>query len=84
VYLCRPTPVVGAGIPGIRADVVTGEVIPLIDQAASELNLEVIDLHHALEGRPDTLLDGVHPNDEGAGLIAKAVYRALLWKGPAR
>ena len=83
VFLCRPVPVVGAGNYGIRGDVVKGDITAIIDRAARELDVEVIDLHGALEGRLDLIPDGVHPNGEGARLIADAVHRALTRPRPA-
>jgi lysophospholipase L1-like esterase len=83
VFLCRPVPVVGGGNFGIRGDVVKGEITSRIDRAGQELGVEVIDLHGALEGRLELIPDRVHPNGEGARLIADAVYRALTKTRPA-
>lgn len=77
IYLCLPVPVIGAGNFGIRDEIVKPEIIPLIKQLAAEMKLEVIDLYAALDGKADLIPDRVHPNDEGATLIAKAVHEAL-------
>lgn len=53
------------------------EIIPLIKRIAAALKLEIIDLYAALDGKANLFPDAVHPNDEGAGLIAKAVFAAL-------
>lgn len=37
----------------------------------------LIDLHKPLYSRPDLLPDALHPNAEGAGVIARAVFSAL-------
>lgn len=77
VYLCTPVPVIGAGNFGINNEKVQGEIIPLIKQVADELKLPVIDLYSALDGHPEVFPDRVHPNDDGATLIAKAVHSAV-------
>jgi lysophospholipase L1-like esterase len=84
VYLCHPVPVIGAGNFGIRNEIVKPEIIPLIDQVAAELKLEVIDLYAALDGKPALFPDRVHPNDEGATLIAQSVFKALTAKAVAK
>lgn len=75
---------VGEGNFGIRGDIVNGEVAGLVDGLGRELGVEIIDLQGALQGRPDLLADRVHPNGEGARLIADAVHRALVRPCPAR
>ena len=77
IFLCYPVPVVGQGNFGIRDEIVKPEIIPLIKQVAAEMKLQTIDLYSALDGKPELVPDRVHPNDEGATLIAKAVHAAL-------
>lgn len=77
IYLCLPVPVIGAGNFGIREEILAPEVIPLIKQLATEMKLEVIDLHAAFDGKPELFPDRVHPNDAGATIIAKTVHGAL-------
>ncbi len=77
VFLCTPVPVIGKGNFGINNEMVQGEIIPLIKQVAQELKLPVIDLYTALDGHPEVFPDRVHPNDDGAELMAKAVHAAL-------
>ncbi len=77
IYLCLPVPVIGAGNFGIRNEIVQPEIIPLIKQLATDMKLPVIDLYAALDGKPELFPDRVHPNDDGATLIAKAVHEAL-------
>jgi len=80
IYLCYPVPVIAQGNFGINNEKVKGEIIPLIKQVADELKLPVIDLYAALDGKPELFPDRVHPNDEGATLIAKTVYAAISKK----
>ena len=80
IYLCTPVPVMGAGNFGITNPIVHGEIIPLIKQIATALHLPLIDLYTALDGHADLFPDTVHPNDDGAKLIAKAVFERLTKK----
>jgi lysophospholipase L1-like esterase len=81
IFLCRPAPVIGEERFTIRKKVVE-EQMPLIAQIAKEEGAGVIDMHVALDGRPELLPDGVHPNAAGATLMAKAAYRSLTGKSP--
>ena len=81
VFVCRPCPVPEPGNWGINeANLITE--LKQIDSLAREMNLDVIDVHAALEAKPELFPDHVHPNTAGAGLIAKAAYKALTGKVP--
>lgn len=80
IYLCHPVPVIGKGNFGIRNEIVKPEIIPLVDQVAKKMNLGVIDLYTALDGKAELIPDRVHPNDEGAAIIATTVHAALTKK----
>ena len=56
------------------------EWIKRIDKLAKDMDLGVIDMHKALEDKPQLLPDRVHPNTEGAGEMARAAYKALTGK----
>ena len=79
IFLCRPVPAY-PGFGGIRDDVIKNEVIPVIDEVAKEKNVKAIDLYAALSDKKELFPDTVHPNAEGARLIAAAVYTALTGK----
>ncbi len=76
VYLCRPVPAY-PGNWGIRDEIIKNEVIPLIDAAAKEKDAQLIDLYAALSDKPAMFPDKVHPNADGARVIAATVYNAL-------
>ncbi len=80
IYLCYPVPVIAQGNWGINNEKVKGEIIPLIKQVATEKGTAIIDTYAALDGKPQLFPDRVHPNDEGAGLIAKTVFEAIKKK----
>ncbi len=76
VYLCLPPPVFQDHW-GINEAVVGRQVLPRIRIFAARELLPVIDLHRALEGRPEMFPDGVHPNATGAASIASSIEAAL-------
>jgi len=81
VYVCRPTPVTEAGNYGINEAGVQKE-ISIINRIAEDYNLGIIDMHAALADKARFLPDRVHPNNEGAGEMAKTAYRMLTGKEP--
>jgi alpha-L-fucosidase 2 len=46
------------------------DIIPRIRQAAYEEGVETLDMHSLLVDRPDLFPDKIHPDKEGAGIIA--------------
>lgn len=48
-----------------------------IEEIAQHENLELVDLSRYLYSRPDLMPDALHPNAEGAGILAKQVYQAI-------
>jgi lysophospholipase L1-like esterase len=79
IYLCRPCPAPDPGNFGINEANILEE-IKRIDALVKLLNLGVIDMHAALEGKPQLLPDRVHPDTEGAKEMAKAAAKVLTGK----
>jgi len=79
IWLCKPVPV-ARDRWGISEKVVAGEVIPLVVQVAKEKDLPVIDLYKALSGKPGRFVDGVHPDAQGAEIMAQTVRAAVADK----
>jgi acyl-CoA thioesterase-1 len=52
-------------------------VIPHIDNIATQMDLPTVDMYSAFGNHSDYFMDGVHPNAEGATLIASNVYDAI-------
>ena len=48
-----------------------------LKKVAKKNKLPVIDLHSAMDGMPELFPDHIHPNEEGAKVMAKAVYDAI-------
>ncbi len=76
VFLCVPVPAYpgGAGIDDTR--IRTG-VKPKVEELGRELNLPVIDLYTTFSDKKELFSDTVHPNAEGAKLLAETVARAI-------
>jgi lysophospholipase L1-like esterase len=76
VWLCHPVPAFPGDHP-IRGQVVKEEIIPLIDSVAKDQGVGVIDLHTPLAVKREFFPDTVHPNAEGARVMAETVYKSL-------
>jgi alpha-L-fucosidase len=55
---------------------------PWVKELAAELNVGLIDMNAAFASKSELLPDKVHPNEEGATLLASAAYSALTGKVP--
>ena len=55
----------------------TETIIPQIEELAKTQNLPIIDVYSAFGNHADYFIDGVHPNSQGAALIATEVYKAI-------
>jgi alpha-L-fucosidase 2 len=78
VYLCLPPPAYN-GNYGISDDNIN-QLNPIIREVAKKKGLPVIDVNSALKGHPEDFSDGIHPNAEGAKLLAETVAKQLLSK----
>lgn len=76
IYLCYPVPVFRDNF-GIREAVVKGEIIPAIKKIAKAEKVKTIDLYKALTGHGEYFADGVHPDKQGAVLLAEAVKKGM-------
>lgn len=70
VILMTPTAFFVTDGDGISDEVCLGTLGPQLYRAAETLGAEVLDMYPVLEGRNDLVPDGIHPNTEGAGLVA--------------
>lgn len=53
------------------------EIRDAIKRVAKITDAELIDFDRPLRNRQDLMPDGIHPDKEGAGLLAKTVYQAI-------
>ena len=78
IYLCKPVPAV-KDTWNISEEVITQEIGPILEKTVKKENLDgLIDLHAALDGKPDMFVeDGIHPNQRGARIIAETVAKVI-------
>lgn len=76
IYICLPVPVFKTNY-GITESVIRAEMLPILLEISKETGAEIIDLHSPLEGKSQLLADGVHPNTEGLGIMAKFVAEKI-------
>ncbi|MBN1804158.1 MAG: hypothetical protein JW837_02795 [Sedimentisphaerales bacterium] len=72
IWICKPVPAFNDNF-GITDAVIKDEIIPMIDRIAQLRDVEVLDLYTALSDAGDLFPDGIHPNAEGAKLMAEAI-----------
>lgn len=61
----------------ISPDVIEDEIVPIIREVGEKTGAPVVDVHAATKGNPEYLPDGIHPNREGAAVIAATVRDAM-------
>jgi acyl-CoA thioesterase I len=76
IYLAIPPPVYENNI-NISSSHLTEDIIPKVRQVAAENGLALIDTNTPLINHPDYFVDGVHPNTQGAEVIAQTIYQAI-------
>lgn len=79
IFVCKPVPAYGVRW-GINDSIVVNGVIPVVTKLAKKEKLTVIDLYKPLSGKAELFPDQIHPNAEGAGLMAKVIYNVLIGK----
>ena len=76
IWICLPVP----AFPerwGISDAVITQETIPMIREIAAKTDVPVIDLYQTLAGHKELFPDLIHPNAQGAGIMAGTICEAL-------
>ncbi len=76
IWLVKPPPIFNNGT-GLSTPAFASQIIPRIEQVAKETCQPLIDAYTPLLNHPEDFLDGVHPNDEGAKIIANEVFNAI-------
>lgn len=79
IYICRLTPIFNEH-PRFKSGTRDWfwQIQSLIPTIAKANHVEVINLHEKLYSRPDLFPDALHPNKEGAAILAKTVYENIL------
>ena len=76
IFLVIPPPVFNNTLNISGADLLSG-VDPRIAQVANETGLPLINVYAQLANHPDYFPDGVHPNNQGAQVIADVIYQQI-------
>lgn len=76
IFICLPTPVFGPTY-GVNPEVLASEIIPKIKEIAVQNCCEIIDLNTPLQSFEGLFYDKLHPNREGAKIIAETVFQNL-------
>jgi acyl-CoA thioesterase I len=76
IFICTPVPVF-KDVADIEGGIVKDEIVALVKNVAMAEKVSLIDLHTSLVDKPELFPDGVHPNAEGAKLIAENVFKVI-------
>jgi len=76
IWLCYPLPVFEERW-GIRDSVVVHGIIPVIDVISEDLDLPIIDLYHPFLDKGSMFPDAVHPDKEGAKIMASIIAEII-------
>jgi lysophospholipase L1-like esterase len=76
IYICTPIPVFKDAW-GISEVVVRDEIVPMVKNIAKAEKVKLIDLYTPMTGNSGMVPDGVHPDANGAGVIAQTIYKAI-------
>ncbi len=76
IYVCLPVPVFKSKWT-INDSTLTKWEIPIIKKLAEKNNLLLMDLHSQMSGDGKYFFDGIHPNEEGAKIMAEVIAHDL-------
>jgi lysophospholipase L1-like esterase len=76
IYIVLPPPIFSNSLD-LNATTFNQQIIPGIQQVAGSLSLSIIDVYSPLINHPEYFSDGVHPDTQGAEIIANTIYQAI-------
>jgi acyl-CoA thioesterase I len=76
IFVVIPPPIFQNNL-NLTISIYTEQIIPRIRQVANDFGLPIIDVYTPLANHPEYFSDGVHPNLQGAQIIAKTIYQAI-------
>jgi acyl-CoA thioesterase I len=76
IYIVKSPPILSTN-SAYNNTYLVNTVFPHIDNVANALDLPTIDMYTAIGENSEYFADGVHPNDDGADIIASTVYDAI-------
>jgi len=76
IFVCFPPPVFKDGF-GITNSIIHDKIIPLIDSVKKTCNTLLIDFNSPMVKDSTFFPDGIHPNGDGYGIMAKIAFDAV-------
>ena len=76
VFICLPPPSDRTDWT-ISEKVISEEIIPMLESVAGQTGAGVIDLYSPFTGSRHLLQDGVHPDKDGAAIMAYEVFKSI-------
>jgi acyl-CoA thioesterase I len=76
IVIVEPPPILENNLNLTETNLYSG-IIPQIEKVANDLSLPTVNVHTALGNYTEYFGDGVHPNGEGANLIANQISSAI-------
>ena len=76
IYMCYPVPVFKT-VWTINDSTVVKGIIPIIDKLAEKNNLPIIDMYKGMIDQSDNYIEGIHPNEKGARVMAEIIAKAI-------
>lgn len=77
IFLVKPPPIFNNTL-GVDIDSYVQGVIPRIQEVANQTGLPLIDVYTPLLNHPEYFRDGLHPNSDGAKIIANIIHDAII------
>lgn len=81
IFMVMPSKAFSAGW-GIDNNVIYNQILPVIREVSQSKGVSVIDCYTPTENISNLVPDGIHPNDEGLGIIAEKIGKVLLTVKP--
>ena len=82
IFLCLPVPIYGVGNYGLTNENLIAGVLPGVRKIADATKVTLLDMNTPLSGHAEWFGDRIHPNGEGAKMIAATAFRAITGKDP--
>jgi acyl-CoA thioesterase I len=82
IFLCLPVPIYGVGNNGLNNENLVAGVIPGVKKIADTTKVTLLDMNTPLAEHAAWFGDRIHPNGEGAKMIAGTAYRAITGQEP--
>jgi VCBS repeat-containing protein len=76
IFVCFPPPAIKDNF-GIRDAVIRNEILPIIQSIQDNLGTSKIDYYYKLLPYGNYFPDGIHPNNQGAAIMAQIAYNAI-------